>query len=222
MGTAQAPYSRLWLGLVSGLVIMAVVAICVVAPTEQSMGHAQRIVYIHVSVAWLALAGLLVMAATGGMYLHRRNLWWDHWAGAAAEVGWLCSTLTVVTGSLWAHAAWNTWWTWDPRLMTSFVLWIVYSGYLLVRSSLDDIHRCARLGAILAIVGTADIPLVIMATRWFRGIHPTTPIVEPSMRMVLLLSILSFTAFFGLLLVLRRSQIHLSHHLAELQRQTDV
>lgn len=222
MGTARKACNTIVLSLIAGLVIVAVVVIFVIAPTEQTMGYAQRIVYIHVSVAWLGLAGLMVMAATGGAYLLRRDLWWDHWAAAAAEVGWLCSTLTVVTGSLWAHAAWNTWWTWDPRLMSSFVLWIVYSGYLLVRGSLDDIHRRARLGAILAIVGMTDVPLVIMATRWFRGIHPGSPTMEPSMRMIMLLSVLSFTAFFGLLLVLRRSQMHLSCHLAELQRQTEV
>ena len=222
MGTTRKSCDRIFYGVTAGLVIVAIVAICVVAPTEQTMGDAQRILYIHVSVAWLGLAGLMVMAAAGAVYLLRRELWWDHWAGAAAEVGWLCSTLTVVTGSLWAHAAWNTWWTWDPRLMASFVLWIVYSGYLLVRGSLDDGYRRARLGAVLAIVGMADVPLVIMATRWFRGIHPGTPTLEPSMRMVMLLSVLGFTAFFILLVALRRSQMQLSQQLAELQQSTDV
>ena len=136
------------------------------------MGQAQRIVYVHVAVAWLALAGFIVMAASGGMYLLRRDLAWDHWARAAAELGWLCCTLTLATGSLWAHAAWNTWWTWDPRLTTSFVLWTMYGGYLLIRGSLEDPHRSARLGAVLAIVGLLDVPLVVIATRWFRGIHP--------------------------------------------------
>ena len=106
--------------------------------------------------------------------------------------------------------------------MTSAILWIAYSGYLLVRGSLDDDHRRARLGTVLAIVGMADVPLVIMATRWFRGIHPVAPTMEPSMRMVLLLSVLGFSAFFCLLLVLRRSQIHLGRQLGELQQQTDV
>jgi heme exporter protein C len=205
--------------LAAGLVATAILAIFRVAPTEESMGDAQRIVYIHVSVAWLGLAGFLVMGSAGGMYLLRRDLAWDHWAQSAAELGWLCSGLTLVTGSLWAHAAWNTWWTWDPRLLTSFILWAGYCGYLLVRGSLDDPHRRARLGAVLAIVGLLDVPLVVMATRWFRAMHPTSPGMEPTMRAVLLLSILSFTVFFALLLVLRQRQLHLECLLAGLEQQ---
>ena len=132
--------------LAAGLVPIALAVVFFVAPTEPTMGQAQRIVYVHVAVAWLALAGFIVMAASGGMYLLRRDLAWDHWARAAAELGWLCCTLTLATGSLWAHAAWNTWWTWDPRLTASFVLWTMYGGYLLIRGSLEDPHRALDWG----------------------------------------------------------------------------
>ena len=101
--------------------VLAAVAAVFLAPTEASMGDAQRIVYIHVAVAWLGLLGYVVMAAAGAMYLVRRDLAWDHWALAAAELGWLSCGLTLLTGSLWAHAAWNTWWTWDPRLTASLI-----------------------------------------------------------------------------------------------------
>jgi len=206
---------------VAGLLAAAILAICLVAPTEETMGHAQRIVYLHVAVAWLGLAGFPFMAATGAMYLLRRNLWWDHWSQAAAELAWLCSGLTLVTGSLWAKAAWNTWWTWDPRLMTSFVLWAMYSGYLLIRANLEDAHRRARLGAVWAAVGVLDVPMVVMATRWFRGIHPTAPPMEPAMRVVLLISVVSFTALFALLLTRRRHQLCLEDRLACLQRRVE-
>ncbi len=202
--------------LAAGLVPIALAVVFFVAPTEPTIGQAQRIVYVHVAVAWLALAGFIVMAAGGGMYLLRRDLAWDHWARAAAELGWLCCTLTLVTGSLWAHAAWNTWWTWDPRLTTSFVLWTMYCGYLLVRGSAEDPHRSARFGAVLAIVGLLDVPLVVIATRWFRGIHPTSPQMEPRMRLALLISIVSFTAFFALLLVLRQTQLRAENLLSHL------
>jgi heme exporter protein C len=150
------------------MVTAAIAAIFMLAPTEETMGVAQRIVYIHVSVAWMGLTAFVLMAATGGMYLWRRDLAWDHWSRAALEIGWLCCSLTLATGSLWAHAAWNTWWTWDPRLTTAFVLWAMYSAALVLRSGVEDPHRRARLGAIVAIVGALDVPLVIMATRWFR------------------------------------------------------
>lgn len=205
--------------LVAGLTSAAILAVCLLAPTEKTMGEAQRIVYLHVSVAWLALAGFVVMAGAGLMYLLRRDLAWDHWAQSAAELGWLCCGLTLVTGSLWAHQAWGTWWTWDPRLTTAFVLWAIYSGTLILRMQLEDPHRRARIGAVLAIVGMLDVPLVVIATRWFRGIHPTSPGMEPSMRLALILCVVGFTAFFGTLLVRRRAQLRMEHTVAALEQQ---
>ncbi len=161
--------------VVAGFLAAAVLAACFLAPTESSMGHAQRIVYVHVPVAWLGLLGFLVMAGSGVAYLARRDLRWDHWFQAAGELGWLCTGLTLVTGSLWAHEAWGTWWEWDPRLTTAFILWAIYSGILMVRSGLEDPHRRARVGAVLAVLGGLDVPLVVMATRWFRGLHPVAP-----------------------------------------------
>ena len=152
---------RNWPAVLAAATLLAALgAIFFVAPTERTMGEAQRIVYVHVAVAWLGLAGFLVMAVAGGIYLARRDLAWDHWAHAAAELGWLAASLTLVTGSLWAHAAWGTWWTWDPRLTSSFVLWALYSGCLLIRGSQDDPHRAARGGAILAVLGAVDVPMI--------------------------------------------------------------
>lgn len=207
--------------LVAGMLTAAILGIFVFAPTEATMGAAQRILYVHVSVAWCGLLGFLVTAGTGLAYLVRRNLSWDHWSASAAEVGWMCSGLTLVTGSLWARAAWGVWWTWDPRLVTSFILWAMYSGYLMVRSNVEEPHRRARLAAVLATVGMLDVPMVVMATRWFRGIHPKSPEMEPAMRVVLLASAAAFTAFFGLLLVRRRGQVRSECLLAQLQQRME-
>jgi heme exporter protein C len=214
-----ARYAALLSGLGCGLGTAAILVIFLFAPTEETMGHAQRILYAHVSVAWFALLCFLLMAGSGLGYLVRRDLTWDHWSQAAAELGWLCTTLTLVTGSLWARAAWNTWWTWDPRLAATFVLWSIYSGCLIVRGGLDDPHRRARVGAVLAIVGALDLPLVIMATRWFRGIHPPAPAMEPAMRAVLWVSIAGFSAMFAVLLVRRRVQLCLESQLTALQQR---
>jgi heme exporter protein C len=184
-------------------------AIALLAPTETTMGDAQRIVYLHVPVAWLGLLGLLLMAGGGATYLWTRNLWWDQWSQAAAELGWLCCGLTLITGSLWAHAAWGTWWTWDPRLTSALILWMIYSGCLILRGQLDDTHRRARLSAVFAILGAMDVPMVIVAARWFRGIHPPTAAMEPAMRAVLWLSIAGFTMLFIVVLACRRSQLQL-------------
>jgi len=203
------------------LAMAAILAICLLAPTEETMGDAQRIVYVHVSVAWLGLLGFVVMAGAGCAYLVGRDLAWDQWSESAAELGWLSSGLTLLTGSLWAHEAWGTWWTWDPRLTTAFVLWAIYSGYLIVRASVEDPHRRARVGALLALVGLLDVPLVVLAARWYRGIHPASPEMEPSMRTVMLVSLVGFSAVFALLLVRRREQLRLESQLASLERKAD-
>ncbi len=207
--------------MVAGTLAAALLAACFLAPTESSMGHAQRIVYIHVPVAWLGLLGFLVMAGSGVAYLARRDLKWDHWFQAAAELGWMCSGLTLVTGSLWAHEAWGTWWEWDPRLTTAFILWAVYSGILMVRSGLEEPHRRARVGAVLAVLGGLDVPLVVMATRWFRGLHPVAPEMAPLMRITLAISVVGFSVFFVWLAGRRRVQLGLESLAAEFQRRAE-
>jgi heme exporter protein C len=207
--------------LATALAASAVTAIGA-APTELTMGHAQRVVYVHVAVAWIALLSYLYVAGAGLFYLLRRDLRWDHGAAAAGEVGWIAATLTLATGSLWARSAWGTWWTWDPRLVTAFVLWSLYGGYLLLRRGLDDPHARARAGAVLALVGVADVPLVIMATRWFRTIHPTSPELEPAMRWALVLAGIALGAFATLLVRARASQLALEARLSQLERSLAV
>ncbi len=207
---------------IGGLLAVAVFMACHYAPTESTMGHTQRIVYLHVPLAWLGLLGMLVMAVCSAGYLIRRNLAWDHWVQAAGELGWLCSTLTLASGSIWAHEAWGTWWEWDPRLTTAFILWVIYSGILLVRSSQDDPHRRARVGAVLVILGTLDIPLVVMATRWFRGLHPVSPEMAPAMRLTLLVCVIAMTVFVAWLVHQRRLQVGLEQLSRRLARQGDA
>jgi heme exporter protein C len=187
------------------------------APTEATMGDVQRILYLHVSVAWCGLASCLVMAVCAAMFLASRCLEWDHWSQAAAEVGWLCTTLTLVTGSVWAREAWGTWWTWDPRLTSSLILWMIYAGIILVRGSIDDPQRRGRLGGILAILGCCDVPLVIMATRWFRGVHPVTPEMDWSMRWVLWACVVNYMALFAFLILRRRRELGLFERVAQLE-----
>jgi heme exporter protein C len=203
----------------TGPLAVALLAACLVAPTESTMGHVQRILYVHVPVAWLGLLACLALAGSGLAYLAGRDLGWDHWFQAALELGWLCCGLTLVTGSLWAHQAWGTWWVWDPRLTTAFILWAIYSGIWLVRAGIDDPHRRARVGAILAILGVLDVPLVLLATRWFRGLHPVVPEMAPRMRLTLLACLVGFTVFFGTLACRRRRQLALADEAAERGRE---
>jgi heme exporter protein C len=213
--TAPAAAIALLLGLAIGMIFFY-------APTEASMGDVQRILYLHVAVAWCGLAGFVVSAACSVAYLARRRLAWDHAAQAAAETGWLCTTLTLITGSLWAHEAWNTWWTWEPRLTSSLVLWLIYTGVFLVRSGIEDPIRRARTCALITILGVSDIPLIVMATRWFRGVHPVTPEMDPRMRVVLLAAVVSFTAFFVYLGTVRRRQLQTHERIESLEAELDL
>jgi len=206
---------------IAALTSVALVMIFLWAPREITMGDVQRIVYLHVAVAWCGLLGCVAMGLMATMYLVRRRPGWDHGSQAAGEIGWLCTTLTLVTGSLWAHEAWNTWWTWEPRLTASLILWAVYAGYFLVRSSIEDPQRRARVGAVLAIVSMADVPMVVMATRWFRGMHPVSPEMDPSMRWTLLVSVVAFTGLFSWLAVVRRKQLSLAGRVLSLEQQSE-
>jgi heme exporter protein C len=142
-----------------------------------------------------------------------QKLWWDHWCQAAAEVGWICTTLTLASGSAWAHQAWGVWWTWEPRLTSSLVLWLINGGVLITRASIEDPHQRARLGGILAILGAVDLPLVIMATRWFRGVHPAAPEMDSRMRWILFASVAVYSILIAQLINWRHRQLALSEAL---------
>ncbi len=209
-------------GVIACLLTAAILLVFLYAPTEATMGDVQRILYLHVSVAWCGLMGSLAMGGCGVGYLVRRRLAWDHWAQAAAEVGWLCVTLTLVSGSCWARAAWGVWWTWEPRLTSSLVLWLIFAGIFLARAGVEDPHRRARVGAVLALLGVADLPLVVMATRWFRGVHPVAPQMDGQMRVALLAAAVAFTAFFAFCTIQRRRQLGLAERTAVLESQLET
>jgi heme exporter protein C len=216
-------FNGLFLHLAAGVLLTAAVAaIFLFAPVEESMGDVQRIVYIHVPTAWFGMIALLTMAVCGAFYLRSRDVWWDRWSRALAEIGWLCSTLTIVVGAIWAKAAWNTWWTWEPRLTAVFLLWAMYSGCLILRANLEDQRQSARLCAVLAIVGALDLPMIALATRWFRGMHPDAPQMEPSMRAILALCVAAFSLLFATLVLRRRRQLELAGRIALLEQKFEL
>ena len=216
--SCRLPVTQLaFAGVILCLLSAAFLLVFLYAPTEVTIGDVQRILYLHVSVAWCGLMGCLAMGVCGVGYLVRRRLEWDHWSQAAAEVGWLCVTLTLVTGSLWAREAWGVWWTWEPRLTSSLVLWLIFAGIFLVRAGVDDPHQRARVGGVLALLGVADLPLVMMATRWFRGVHPVAPEMDGQMRVAFLAAAVSFTAFFANCAFQRRRQLELAERTAVLE-----
>ncbi len=143
----------------------------VYAPMEVVMGVVQKIFYLHVPLAWWAFVCFFgVFVASIGV-LWRKSLRSHAVAGVLAEVGVLLAGLALVTGALWGKAAWNTWWTWDPRLTTTLVLWFVYAGYLALRAA-DFGARGPVVCAVVGIVAFVDVPLVFLSARLWRSIHP--------------------------------------------------
>lgn len=142
------------------------------APVEETMGLAQKIFYTHLPLAWWSMFSFFLVFAASGLYLLRRKESFDLLAGAAAELGVLFSGLALASGSIWARAAWNVWWTWDPRLTTTLVMWFIYAAYLVLRSAPVGGERKAMACAVLGIVGFLDVPLVFYSARMWRSIHP--------------------------------------------------
>lgn len=186
------------LGIASAVLIpFSLYMVFVYAPTEAT-GHVQRIFYYHVAAAWNGYAFFAVVAVASALYLFTRSEAWNNAARAAGELGVLFTTLTLVAGSLWARPIWNVWWTWDPRLTTTLILWFIYVAYLLVQAAGEENARQRRLGAILGIVGFLDIPLVHYSAILWRSIHPVviTPRstgMPPEMFQAMIVSVIAFT-----------------------------
>jgi heme exporter protein C len=178
-----------------------------VAPTERIMGDVQRIFYLHVPLAISAYLGFSIVFVASIMFLWRKNLFWDTVAYTAAEIGVLFSTLVIITGSFWARPVWNVWWTWDPRLLTMFILWFMYVGYFILRKGIPERMKKARYSAVLGIIGFLDVPIVRLATKWWRSVHPRLKSegggLDPVMLKVLLFSMLTFILFTVFLLLFR-------------------
>ena len=153
------------------LVIAAYLAL-VFAPKELVMGDVQRVFYFHIGTAWTALLGFILAAVLSVIYLITKDLKWDRFQVAAIEVSLVFFLITIVLGSIWARPAWNTWWTWDPRLTTAAVTELIYIAYFMLRQGIDDPDRRARFGAVYALLGGISAPITFFAIRLFRTIHP--------------------------------------------------
>lgn len=142
------------------------------APTEQTMGHVQRLFYFHVGSAWVASVTFFVALLCGGIYLFRPNLNLDKIAHASVEVGVVFVTMTIVSGSIWGKPAWNTWWIWSPRLTSITIMWLVYIAYFMLRNAVDNPEQRRRFSAVYLIAGFVTVILTYGSIRVLRDIHP--------------------------------------------------
>jgi heme exporter protein C len=195
-----------------------------IAPDESTMHAIQRVFYVHLPL-WLVMYGALTVAFVANIaWLATRQIKWDWLAVSAVEVGVVACTGGLATGVLWGKPAWGIWWTWDARLTTAFLLWLLYIAYLLLRGLLEDPQRRATLSAVFGIFAFLDAPLVYASNRLWRTQHPAPVIfggnnsgLDPTMAKVLLVCMIAMLPVMILLLVDRYRLERMRHEVEELR-----
>jgi len=185
------------------------------APREANMGDVQRIFYFHLGSAWVGFFAFFITMSSGVMYLWKNNKRWDSLGVASAEIGIVFMTMAIISGSLWARPAWNTWWTWDPRLTITAIQWLLYLAYFMLRAGIEDPERRARFSAVFGIIAFLTVPLSFLSIRLWRTIHPVVVAgdsdsgaegsfsMTASMRYTLFFSLGTFTVLYFMLLTYR-------------------
>jgi heme exporter protein C len=184
--------------------------IFIFAAEEKTMGAAQKIFYFHVSSAWLAFMAFFVTFVFSILFLIKRKRIFDTYAYVSAEIGVVFTIIVLTTGPIWAKSAWNTWWVWEPRLITTLILFFIYIAYIMIRQMDGVWDKKARLASVFGIIGFADVPIVFFAIRWWQTkFHPIVfgdgPSqqgggIEGSMLVALLVTITAFTILYSYLL----------------------
>ncbi len=185
------------------LILISFVLVMFFTPVEMTMGLVQKIFYFHVAHAWIGMLSFIVAAAASVLFLISNNSMNDFIAESAVEIGLYFTIIAVVSGSIWAKPAWNTWWTWDPRLTTTTIMAFIYAGYQFLRQSLDNPEKKSRILALYCIIGCISVPLTFFSIRGYRSIHPVLigsesqgmNMTEP-MIATMIISIFSFTILY--------------------------
>ena len=216
--TTAAPFPtirvRPWLGLLAvASSLIATFMALVWAPTDAVQGDVYRIIYVHVPLAWLAYLAFFVVFLASLGWLWTKRPWFDALAVASAEVGVLFTGMFIVAGSIWAKPTWGVWWTWDPRLVTTAIMFMMYVGYLLLRSVSNDFARRATRAAVVGVIAVIDIPIVHLSVLWMNSLHqlPTvlraggSPALDAAMGVTLGISVIAFTFVYFAFLAERMS-----------------
>jgi heme exporter protein C len=204
-----------WFAGLSALLLAVGLYLAFAAPEDYQQGITVRIMYIHVPFAWLAMMCYLLMAMSAIGTLVWRHPLADVSLKAAAPIGAVFTALALVTGSIWGKPMWGTWWVWDARLTSVFVLFLMYLGIIALTRALDDPARSARAAAIITLVGFINIPIIKFSVDWWNTLHQPAsvmrldgPTIHPSLLWPLLVMALGFTAlFFALHLSAMRTEI---------------
>lgn len=188
-----------WFAALSALLLLVGLYIgFFVAPTDFQQGEAYRIIYIHVPAAWMAMFLYALMAVYAGLGLAFNARLWSMMATAIAPTGALFAFLALWTGALWGRPMWGTWWVWDARLTSTLILFFLYLGFLSLQGVIEDVRRADRAGALLALVGAVNVPIIYFSVQWWNTLHQgaslrlgKTPSIAPIMLTALLIMVLA-------------------------------
>jgi len=211
MKKKDSPAGKILAGLLLVLIPVSLYLVFINVPNIKASSEtekiAQHIFYYHVASAWNGFLAFFVVFVASIMYLWKKERRWENTAVASAETGTLFMTIVLVTGPIWAKPTWGIWWTWDARLTSSLVLWLIYLAYLFLRRYLPDGTRRANLSAVVGIIGFVDVPLVWFSIRWWQTQHPSAVIaggkkgsLAPEMLFTLLFCVGVFTILYALLM----------------------
>src|SRR5579859_5513980 len=205
--SAGFPLASLLLGgLALGGMLITIWMAFLYAPTDAVEGPPQRIFYLHVPVAWVGMLSFIILTICGVVYLWQRDERWDWAARASAEIGAVFLSLALITGSIWGKTTWGTWWTWDPQLTTTLILWFMFIAYLMLRSYMGRTAASARSGAVLAIIGVMDVPIIYDSAVWWRTLPPPKEIgvagaLPSEVVLTLMVALVSFTLLYSFLMI---------------------
>ncbi len=203
--------TKILLGTSTVLMLVALYMVFIFAPDTQpgiETNVVQRIFYFHVPLAWIAFLAFLIVFIASIIYLRNREKKWDSIASTSAEIGLVFTTLFLLTGSIWAKPEWGVWWTWDSRLTSSLILWLIYIAYFIIRSYISEEGQRARFSSVIGIIGFIDVPIVVITIFLWRTQHPTIEAMDPRVTATLMVSIATFTVLYLLLFVFRLAMKH--------------
>jgi len=212
-----------------GAILGALYMVFQYVPMERTMGNVQRIFYFHVPSAMVSFLAFFICFLASVAYLITRRRGLDIAAAAAAEIGVVFCSVVLITGPIWAKPIWGIWWTWDARLTTTLVLWLIYVAYLMLRAYLPEGARRANLAAVVGILGFLDVPIVYMSIRWWRTQHPAPVIMggkgsglAPDMVLTFRVCMVAILCLFVALLLRRIVVELLQDEVDHLYREADV
>lgn len=221
---SQTKTIRLLFIVAAVLIAGAFAVVLLYAPPEQTMGLVQKVFYFHMACAWIGMLAFLCAAVFAILYLSKRDLRCDRFEASSIEIGLVFTLVANFSGMIWAKAAWNTWWTWDPRLTTTTIMAFTYIAYLLLRRGMDDPAKRAQFGAIYALIGFITVPMTFFSARYLRTIHPILfgsgadkMALTPKMLQTMGVSLVAFTVLFIALLLYRERLMAAEEQLSALE-----